>query len=137
MSDAFPFAHLQRPWITAGRLQGSELLVPGLTPLQVQLLHNRGIDGGECTTFLQANWHTDGPPLADLARAVECIQTAIAGGEHVVVFGDYDCDGITSCALLTRSLRLLGAKVTPFIPTREDDGREKPDQYPCSPVERP
>jgi single-stranded-DNA-specific exonuclease len=123
MSNVFPFAHLQRPWIIAGRLQGSELLVPGLTPLQVQLLHNRGINGGECTTFLQANWHTDGPPLADLAEAVDRIQTAIAGEEHVVVFGDYDCDGITSCALLTRALRLLGAKVTPFIPTREDDGR--------------
>ncbi len=124
MSAAFPFVHLQRPWITAGRLSGSELLqIPGLTPLQVQLLHNRGIDGGECTTFLRADWHADGPPLADLGRAVERIQTAIAGGEHIVVFGDYDCDGITSCALLTRSLRVLGAKVTPFIPTRDDDGR--------------
>ena len=124
MSAAFPFAHLQRPWITAGRLSGLELRqIPGLTPLQVQLLHNRGIDGGECATFLRADWHADAPPLADLGRAVERIQTAIAGGEHIVVFGDYDCDGITSCALLTRSLRVLGAKVTPFIPTREDDGR--------------
>src|SRR5215472_16656508 len=123
MSDAFPFLHLQRPWITAGRLPGSELQVPGLTPLQVQLLHNRGIDGRECSTFLQADWRADGPALADLARAVERIQSAVAEGEHIVVFGDYDCDGITSCALLTRSLRLLGGKVTPYIPTREDDGR--------------
>ena len=89
----------------------------------MQLLHNRGIDGGGLATFRNADWRAAGPPLADSGKAVARIQAALADREHVTVYGDYDCDGITSCALLTISLQLLGAEVSSYIPTREDDGR--------------
>ncbi len=121
--DTFPFAQLQRSWVVAPRLPDSELSVDGFTPLQIQLLQNRGIDKSRRTGFWNVDWHAAQPRLADLETAATGIQAAIARGEHIVVFGDYDCDGITSCALLTRALQLLGAQVTSFIPTREDDGR--------------
>jgi single-stranded-DNA-specific exonuclease len=120
---AFPFTHLQRPWVVAERLPLAELRAGGFTPLQIQLLHNRGIAPSEWAAFRQADWHAQEPRLADLDIAVERIRQAVTTREKIAVFGDYDCDGITSCALLTRSLRLLGAVVTSFIPTREDDGR--------------
>src|SRR5215469_8604909 len=120
---AFPFTHLQRPWVLAERLPLPQLRARGFTPLQIQLLHNRGIAASERAEFWRADWHAKEPRLADLDIAVDRIRRAVTTGERIAVFGDYDCDGITSCALLTRSLQLLGAAVTSFIPTREDDGR--------------
>ena len=64
------------------------------------------------------------PPAAmlSLERAVDRLATACRGGETVMVHGDYDVDGICSTTLLTRSLRLWGATVVPFIPRRIEDG---------------
>lgn len=99
--------------------------VQGRSRLLVQLLHNRGITGAESIeAFLAGNWHAHStPPLLHLRRAADRIQSAIRDRERIVVFGDFDCDGITSCALLTIALRHLGADVTPYIPRRDDDGR--------------
>lgn len=98
--------------------------VPGRTRLLVQLLHNRGILGADAiATFLAGDWRARSPALLHLDRAIERIQRAIDSGERIVVFGDFDCDGITSCALLTIALRVFGANVTPYVPRRDDDGR--------------
>jgi single-stranded-DNA-specific exonuclease len=60
--------------------------------------------------------------LPAMEKAVGRIWAAIESGESIIVFGDYDVDGITSTALLTRALGELGAKVYPFIPNRLDEG---------------
>lgn len=62
------------------------------------------------------------PPeqLLDLDRAVDRLVRAVRGGETILVHGDYDVDGMSSTALLTRALRTLGATVVPFIPLRRD-----------------
>ena len=60
--------------------------------------------------------------LPDMNKAVSRIVQAIEKEERITVFGDYDVDGVTSCALLTRVLTELGAKVVPFIPDRLDEG---------------
>ena len=60
--------------------------------------------------------------LPDMERAAQRIWRAIKEGETITVFGDYDVDGVTSCALLTRVLTGLGAPVRPFIPDRLDEG---------------
>ena len=114
-----------RPYAPPRELPLSDLeSVPGRSRLLVQLLHNRGITGADAiAAFLGGDWHARGPALLNLDRAAERIQHAIRGGEHIVVFGDFDCDGITSCALLTVALRSLGAHVTPYVPRRDDDGR--------------
>jgi len=60
--------------------------------------------------------------LPDLDLAVERLARACRAGERVAVFGDFDVDGITSCALLTEGLRELGAKPAAYLPHRVDEG---------------
>ena len=69
------------------------------------------------------------PPeqLKDLARAVERLARAIRGGETILVHGDYDVDGMCSTTLMTRTMRLLGGTVVPFIPQRLVDGYDLGD----------
>lgn len=59
--------------------------------------------------------------LPDVERAVELIRAAIAAGDRIGIFGDYDVDGLTSTALLTRALRRLGSDPLPMIPNRLTD----------------
>ena len=60
--------------------------------------------------------------MADRAPAAERIARAIRAREPVVVFGDYDCDGITAAAILTEAIRLLGGQATPMLASRFDGG---------------
>jgi single-stranded-DNA-specific exonuclease len=60
--------------------------------------------------------------MLDLDRAVERLGQAIDKGERILIHGDYDVDGMCSTTLLTRTLRLVGASVVPFIPRRIEDG---------------
>lgn len=62
----------------------------------------------------------DPSQLGDMERAVERIVKAIRGNEMILVHGDYDVDGICSTTILTRTIRRLGGRVTPFIPHRSD-----------------
>ena len=57
-----------------------------------------------------------------MAAAVERMLAAIDRGERIVLYGDYDVDGVTSLALLTRVLRAFGAKPACFLPSRVDEG---------------
>lgn len=61
------------------------------------------------------------PPetLGGLAEATALLAEAIAASKHIVVVGDFDCDGATACAVGVRGLRMLGAtRVTPAVPNR-------------------
>lgn len=61
------------------------------------------------------------PPetLSNLDAAVDLLQQAIAEQRHIVVVGDFDCDGATACAVMVRGLRMLGAqRVTATVPNR-------------------
>ena len=60
--------------------------------------------------------------MRDMDKAVERIQRAIAGGETVAVFGDYDVDGITSTVLLLDYLKSCGVNCLRYIPRRIEDG---------------
>ena len=91
-------------------------------PLTVQLLHNRGISGAAVAPFLAGAWPATSD-LPHLRRAVERLRTAVRAQEPIVVFGDYDADGMTSCALLLLALRTLGARATSYVPKYDDDGR--------------
>jgi len=91
-----------------------------------QLLINRGIETLEAAqAFLEPESLILPAPLEefpDLAMSVELLQNAIASSEKIAICGDYDADGMTSTALLLRSLRSLGAKVNYAIPSRMHDG---------------
>lgn len=60
--------------------------------------------------------------MADMDRAVERINRAMADAERIAVFGDYDVDGITATVILVDYLRGRGADVVHYIPRRIEDG---------------
>ena len=97
-----------------------------LSPIVSQLLINRGIETLEQTqAFLNPESQVLPSPLEefpDLALSVELLQDAIATGQKIAICGDYDADGMTSTALLLRSLRWLGAQVDYAIPSRMQEG---------------
>lgn len=65
---------------------------------------------------------TDPETLPDMGRAVDRLWVALDGGESILVFGDYDVDGVCSTALLVGVLRALGGQVRGFLPNRQAHG---------------
>jgi single-stranded-DNA-specific exonuclease len=97
----------------------------GLPHPVARLLAARGYgDMAAAEKFLRVRLSdlTEPELLPDLPAAVARIAQALAAHEKIVVFGDYDADGLTSTALLVRVLRALGAEAAAFIPHRLDDG---------------
>lgn len=90
-----------------------------------QLLINRGIKTEkEKEQFLHpkiSDFEKD-LQIPGIEKANKRIKEAIKGGELIVVYGDYDVDGICASAILYKALSSLGAKVLPYIPHREKEG---------------
>ena len=97
-----------------------------LLPIINQLLINRGITTPEqALIFLNPENLKLPSPLEDfpdLAVSLEILQKSIENQEKIAICGDYDADGMTSTALLLRSLRYLGALVDYAIPSRMHEG---------------
>ncbi|WP_372680784.1 single-stranded-DNA-specific exonuclease RecJ [Desulfosarcina sp.] len=95
------------------------------SPLVARLLAIRGIESKiQATRFLQPSLSDLTPPmeLAGMNEAVERIHRALTAGEKILVFGDYDADGITATAALVGFLRHCGARASYYIPHRIADG---------------
>ena len=88
------------------------------------ILTARGItDPAEALTLLAGEDDLSDPfLLTDMQKACERIWQAIDNGETIVVFGDYDVDGVTATALLYQHLKGMGATVKCMLPSREGDG---------------
>src|ERR1044071_1690381 len=96
-----------------------------VSPLLAQCLLNRGLrDPALIDRFLEPRLKNLADPflLPNMTRAVERLFAAHRLNELVVVFGDYDVDGVTSTALLLEVLRPLGWKVEYYLPHRIDEG---------------
>jgi len=94
-------------------------------PIVAQLLINRGIQTiEEAQQFLSADLRHLHDPflLTDMSAAVERIYQARDNNEIVMVFGDYDVDGVTSSVILNRLLRRLDIRVIHYIPHRIHEG---------------
>jgi single-stranded-DNA-specific exonuclease len=89
-----------------------------------QLLYNRGIVTPEAAlAYLEAEGSLHDPFLLDgMETAVQRILRALAENESIVVYGDYDVDGVSSTAMLVSVLTRLGALVQAYIPDRFDEG---------------
>lgn len=90
-----------------------------------QLLICRGIsDPDLARRFLDSKLSAlrDPGELPGCLEAAERIQEAIRGGKRIVVYGDYDVDGITGTALLRQCIKLLGGDVSYYVPHRIDEG---------------
>lgn len=97
----------------------------GVSETFARLLANRGFTTIEqVRDFLEPSMDRliDAFAMRDMDLAVTRVLRAVDDREQILVYGDYDVDGITSTSLLTATLTALGAKVTYFIPDRIRDG---------------
>ncbi|MBN1779392.1 MAG: single-stranded-DNA-specific exonuclease RecJ [Candidatus Buchananbacteria bacterium] len=99
---------------------------PEINPLILQLLANRDLKTqAQIDEFLNPDYGTDlhDPFLfVDMEKAVERIMKGIEKKEKMVVYGDYDADGVSSTAILFSALEAFGADVDVYIPFRETEG---------------
>lgn len=112
---------IKQPWpgcdSTARRL--------GIHPLVAQLLYNRGVDKPELMrAFLEPKMSMLHSPdeLPGAKEAAALIVSKIHEQKRIVIYGDYDVDGITGTAVLWHLLKLAGADVSLYIPHRIDEG---------------
>jgi single-stranded-DNA-specific exonuclease len=98
--------------------------VPGTHQLVMQVLWARGYRSAEDVAAFFACDATNADPFAlpDMTVAVERILRAIHADEKIAVYGDYDCDGVTSCALLMQVLTAFKARAQVYIPDRFEEG---------------
>jgi len=100
------------------------LVSAGYPPLAAMILASRGIcDGVQAGSYLDCNTPLLDPFLmTDMDLAAGRVGLAMALGEKIAVFGDYDVDGVTSTCLLTDFLRKHGADCVSYIPGRLEEG---------------
>jgi single-stranded-DNA-specific exonuclease len=95
-----------------------------LNPVLVRLFKKRGINPLEVQDML--SWNLKDIPdltkMIDLEKASERILRAVAENEIIGIYGDYDVDGTTSCALLWHFFKMLGVQVEVFQPSRFVEG---------------
>jgi single-stranded-DNA-specific exonuclease len=107
--------------LAIGRL-AAELAV---APAVAQLLLNRGVaDPAAARRFLDAPLTGLHPPetLPGAARAADVLWEAVRQKQKIVVYGDYDTDGVTGTAILYEALRLLDADADYYVPNRLEEG---------------
>ena len=100
------------------------LVTGGYAPLPAMVLASRGMNPPrKACAYLNCDAKLPAPFLmTDMDKAVARVRLAIARGEKIAVFGDYDVDGITSTCMLTDFLRRLGANCVSYIPSRLEEG---------------
>ncbi|MBU1044243.1 MAG: single-stranded-DNA-specific exonuclease RecJ [Candidatus Omnitrophica bacterium] len=119
---------MQKIWKIKPKInQESKLLAEksGISLVLAQILINRGINTpADAKKYLNCDLNELHDPFLfkDMAVAVKHIRNAIKLKKNIVVYGDYDVDGLTSCAVLFNVLKQLGAKVSCYIPHRVDEG---------------
>lgn len=98
-----------------------------------KIRENRGlIDPDDLAKFIKPDFENDfhDPFLMNgMLRAVERIEKAIANGERIIIYGDYDVDGISAAAILYLTFEHLGAKVSYRLPHRVKDGYGLNEKY--------
>jgi len=96
-----------------------------IAPVAARVLWRRGYRDSEAVRrFLDAPLSALHDPflLKDMRRAVDRLQRAIAAGENILLYGDYDVDGSTSVVILKTAIELAGGKATFHVPDRFSEG---------------
>lgn len=114
-------------WNVAGfdRGEAARLYRSGMNPLLSVVLASRGIlDDGSIGALLDGGLLPLSDPLLlkDMEAAAARVNEAVAGGERITVYGDYDVDGITASCLMADYLRSRGADCDIYIPERLEEG---------------
>lgn len=119
-------AHRPKRWLVADP-PPPELVeaTPDVHQLKLRLLYNRGVRDPE---LIRRHHEASFADLHDpflmpaMSTAVERLRRAARDGELVVVYGDFDADGVTGSAILERALSEIGARSSSYIPKRLDEG---------------
>jgi single-stranded-DNA-specific exonuclease len=116
-----------RTWQQPDRWSGAEALARQLrvAPLVAQMLHNRGIesfDAAEKFIKPQLNDLHDPQDLGGCPEGASRLVEAIRDGRKIVIYGDYDVDGMTGTAILHQCLTMLNANVHTYVPHRIEEG---------------
>lgn len=94
-------------------------------PLVLRLLANRGIDDIDLAKrFLKGTVEDlyDGYLMKDMKKGVSIVKEAILKNKKIIIYGDYDCDGVNSTTILYKALKAVGANYGYYIPNREEEG---------------
>jgi single-stranded-DNA-specific exonuclease len=116
-----------RQWSIAPAQAGAENLArqAGVAPLVAQVLMNRGVKTPEeAKAFLNpklTDLH-DPETLPGAVEAAKILAKAVADKKRIVIYGDYDVDGITAVAILHAILHMLGSEASFYIPHRLEEG---------------
>lgn len=120
---------LQKRWQIAAASNAAPVTAlpdgTALAPIVSLILKSRGItDPYQASAFLKKRMADLSHPflLKDAKKAATRIADAIASGEQIAIYGDYDVDGITATALMYLFLQSHGANVRYYIPARADEG---------------
>ncbi|MFI5240486.1 MAG: single-stranded-DNA-specific exonuclease RecJ [Candidatus Saccharimonadia bacterium] len=102
----------------------SKLISPN--SIFAQILANRGLTSSEQVEhFLHPKYERDQADpflLTDMNLAVARISVAIEAGEDIVIYGDYDIDGLTASVVMLETLRAMGGRARSYIPDRFEEG---------------
>ncbi len=100
------------------------LVAVGHSALQARLLALRGVTAETAEGWLSPSLSTLASPhdLPGISEAVRLLLSALRAGRKIVVFGDYDCDGICATSILVQTIRTLGGDAAPFLPERLTEG---------------
>lgn len=118
-------ANHSKRWLIQPKIdQETDKVLEPYPPFLRQILFNRGIRTlAQADEYLHATAPLGDPfLLTDMEKAVERLLIAISNQEEIIVYGDYDVDGVTATVLMVEVIRELGGKVTRYIPNRFDEG---------------
>ena len=95
-----------------------------LNPIVERILELRGVDAAKRDEFLNPTIDrlADPADLPGIVQAADFILDSVVYRRKIVVFGDYDCDGVCATAIMSRTLQALGGTVSEFIPNRLTEG---------------
>ncbi len=99
-------------------------MLNNLPPAIIEILKSRGIGENELEEFFSPSPRLAYDPflLAHMREGVDLLLSAIDDGKRIVIYGDYDVDGITSTSLMMKVIGSLTNNVTYYIPSRLDEG---------------
>lgn len=118
---------MKEKWLLIGKSVDYNKLAAecNISKLLAKLLVNRDINTKEkINKYLNANLDDlyDGMLMKDMDKGIEIIQKAIEEKTKIVIYGDYDCDGISATSILNRGLKRCNANFIYYIPNREEEG---------------
>ncbi len=118
---------MKKHWVLNSWAEGAKRVAEefDLHPAVASILLRRGLrNSPEIFSFLNASLETLQSPWAfsQMPKAVQRIRQAITRGEKILIYGDYDVDGITGSAILYPVLKKIGADVEVHIPHRMEEG---------------